>query len=224
MFYKVEGRWTLPTVRQPPGVCSGGFDYAAQWIGIDGYSNQDLLQSGSAADVYCDIGNPVTEYYPWLEWLPESELVIYENAAQDLTFPFQPGDYLIVYVWATGWSGGASSNGNLLYEDITQGWSVSLTFTAAAVGGTQVVGQSAEWIVERPEVGGQLATLPDYIGDPWWSTVAVDLGSTWHYPGAAAGSNAINVTMLDNSQNPVSFVDVLGQYSLWFFPEGSATQ
>src|SRR5271166_2243962 len=148
-FYYVEGRWTVPTVKQAPGTCSGGWDYSSHWVGIGGYADAYLLQSGSEADVFCNIGNNVPQYHPWLEWLPAPELVLYPNASTHTTFPFQPGDYLIVYVWATNWSSGASTTGHLLYEDITQGRSVSLTFSAASVGGSQVTGKSAEWIVER---------------------------------------------------------------------------
>ncbi|MGO9740197.1 MAG: G1 family glutamic endopeptidase [Roseiarcus sp.] len=223
-FYIIEGRWTVPTVKQAPGTCSGGWDYSSHWVGIGGFSDAFLLQAGSAANVYCDIGNSVPEYFPWLEWLPQSELVIYQNASTDTTFPFQPGDYLVVYVWATNFSGGVSTTGELLYEDITQGWSVALVFSAASVGGSEVTGKSAEWIVERTEVGGQLATLPDYTADPWWATIARDLGGTYYYPGAPGTASVYNITMLDNSNEPVSYVSLLGTYSAWFFPEGSAVQ
>jgi len=221
-FSYVEGRWTVPTVKQAPGTCSGGWDYSSQWVGIGGFADGYLLQAGSAANVFCDIGNNVPEYFPWLEWLPQSELVIYENASKSITYPFAPGDYLIVIVWATNFSSGASTTGNLLFEDKTQGWGVSLSFSAASVGGSQVTGQSAEWIVERTDVGGQFATLPDYTADPWWDALAKDLGSTFHYPGAPATSAVYDITMLDNSNNPVSFVDLVGPAALWFFPEGSA--
>ncbi len=150
--------------------------------------------------------------------------MIYQNASTDTTFPFQPGDYLVVYVWATNFSGGVSTTGELLYEDITQGWSVALVFSAASVGGSEVTGKSAEWIVERTEVGGQLATLPDYTADPWWATIARDLGGTYYYPGAPGTASVYNITMLDNSNEPVSYVSLLGTYSAWFFPEGSAVQ
>jgi hypothetical protein len=63
-FYRVSGRWTVPAVKQAPGTCSGGWDYSSQWVGIDGFNNVDLLQAGSAANVFCDIGQNVTEYFP----------------------------------------------------------------------------------------------------------------------------------------------------------------
>ncbi|HEX4005076.1 MAG TPA: G1 family glutamic endopeptidase [Acidobacteriaceae bacterium] len=223
-FNKVIGRWTVPTVKQAPGTCSGGWDYSSEWVGIDGFNNDDLLQAGSQADVFCDIGQSVTEYFPWIEWLPESELVIYKSAATSTLYPFAPGDYLNVTVTATNFSGGVSTNGTLSFADVTQGWTFSLTFTAAALGGSQVTGASAEWIVERTEVGGSLATLPDYVANPWFLSQATDLGGNYYAPGNVHTATAYNITMLDNSNNPESFVDLSGSNVLWFFPEGSATQ
>jgi hypothetical protein len=222
-LYKVSGHWTVPTVKQAPGTCSGAWDYSSQWVGIDGFSNKDLLQAGSAADVYCDvIGENEAEYFPWLEWLPESELVIYKSASTDTLYPFAPGDYLLVTVWATDFSGGSSTTGNLSYADVTQGWTLSLTFTASSVGGTEVVGKSAEWIMERTEVNGALATLPDYTADPWNGATATDLAAVAYAPGTPNTATAYNITMLDNNNADESYVSLFGTTALWFFPEGSA--
>jgi hypothetical protein len=225
-FYLVTGRWIVPAVKQAPGTCSGSWDYSSQWVGIGGFSDSFLFQSGSAANVFCDIGNNITEYFPWIEWLPNSEIVLYKTAATETLYPFAAGDYVIVSVWAptTSWSGGASTTGNLSFADVTQGWSISLVTTAAALGGSKVTGQSAEWIVERTEVNGALATLPDYVADPWWSVAAEDLGSVYHYAGSPGTATQYNITMLDNNNAAVSFVDTFGAESLWFFPEGSAVK
>jgi hypothetical protein len=120
-FYRVTGRWILPTVKQAPGTCSGGWDYSSQWVGIGGFADGDLLQAGSAANVFCDIGNNITEYFPWIEWLPNSELVLYKDAATESLFPFAPGDYLIVTVSGTNFTSGVSTTGTLNFADVTQG-------------------------------------------------------------------------------------------------------
>jgi Peptidase A4 family len=220
-FYLVTAHWTVPTVQQATHTCSG-WDYSSQWVGIGGLADGDLLQAGSAANVFCDAGKDIPEYFPWLEWLPQSELVLYRNAANQTPFPFEAGDYLIVTVWATDFSGGVSTTGNLSFADRTQHWTVNITFSAASVGGSEVTGQSAEWIVERSEVGGSLATLPNYTADPWWGTRAEDLGSANFYPGSSGTAPAYSITMLDNSNAPVSYSKLFGTQSLWFFPEGSA--
>ncbi len=223
-YQLVTGRWIIPTVKQAPGTCSGGWDYSSQWVGLGGFNDAFLFQAGSAANVYCDVGNNIPEYFPWIEWLPQSELVLYKNAATSTLYPFAPGDYVIVTVTATNFSGGVSTSGTLSYQDVTQAWTITLAFTAASLGGSKVTGKSAEWIVERSEVNGAFATLPDYIADPWWFTRTEDLGSVFHYPGAPGTATAYNITMLDDSDAPVSFVNLFGQNSLWFFPEGSATK
>lgn len=223
-FYKVTGRWIVPTVKQAPGTCSGGWDYSSQWVGIDGATNSDLLQAGSAANVYCDIGQSITEYFPWIEWLPAAELVIYKNASTETLYPFQPGDYLIVTVTATNFSGGVSTSGTLNFSDVTQGWGLALTFTAASLGGTEVIGQDAEWIVERTEVNGSFATLPDYVADPWITAEAWDTTNLLYDPGRPNTAADYDITMLDNSANPESYPMLVGTIGLWFYPEGSATK
>jgi hypothetical protein len=223
-FETVSGRWTVPTVKQAPKTCSGGWDYSSQWVGLDGVNDQFLLQAGSAADVFCDVGNNLPEYFPWIEWLPQSEIVLYKDAATETLEPFAAGDYLIVTVTATNFSGGVSTTGTLSYQDVTQGWTISLSFTAASLGGSEVTGQSAEWIVERTEVNGAFATLPDYISNPWNLTKAEDLASVLYYPGTPGTATAYKLTMLDNSNANVSVVDLFGKDALWFFPVGSAVK
>jgi hypothetical protein len=224
-FYLVEARWVVPTVKQAPGTCSRGWDYSSEWVGLGGFSDAYLFQAGSAANVYCDIGGNIPEYFPWVEWLPASELVIYKDAATGTLYPFQAGDIVVVEVWATNFVSGVSKTGNMLFEDVTQGWSVSLSgVSAASLGGSEVTGKSAEWIVERTQVDGQLATLPDYIADAFEGTAAVDLGKAAHYPGASGTASEYSITMLDNSGEAESYVDVFGSNALWFFPEGSASK
>ena len=109
--------------------------------------------------------------------------MLYKNASTNTLYPFAPGDYLIVTISVTNFASGVSTSGRLSFADVTQGWSVSLTFTAASLGGSEVTGQSTEWIVERTEVGGALATLPDYVANPWWSTKALDFWRERSLPG-----------------------------------------
>lgn len=223
-FYYVTGRWIVPTVKQPPGTCSGGWDNSSQWVGIGGFNDGNLLQAGSATSVFCDVGGNIPEYYPWIEWLPAAELVLYKSAATQTLYPFAPGDYLIVTVWSplASWNSGISTSGQLSFADVTQGWTASLSFTAASLGGSQVTGQSAEWIVERPEIDGTLSTLADYVADPWWNASAGDLGAVFHGPGTPKTATPYNITMLDGSNADVSHVTLYGSGVLWFFPEGSA--
>jgi hypothetical protein len=221
-LYSVVGHWTIPGVQQPFGVCSGGWEYSSQWAGIDGFNNDYLLQSGSEADAYCSNGQQATEYYPWLEWLPQAELEIYQSLSPPEPLPFFPGDYVVVAVWATQWVNGASQTGNLLYTDETQNWQASLTFSSASVGGTKVVGRSAEWIVERPDVNSAFGSLDNFTAIPWALVYATDLKQTHHTPAAPGTATAYNITMLDNAGAPISRVDLYSNSALWFYNEGSS--
>jgi hypothetical protein len=216
LLTSVTGAWTVPPVQQAFGTCDGGWDYSSEWVGIDGFNNSELFQAGSEADAFCSGGETATNYDPWVEWLPESEIILTGAV------PVVPGDYLIVTVTATNWSHGESSNGTLLFTDVTQQWQVSAAYTAASLGGTFVVGKSAEWIVERPEVGGSFATLANYIADPWFAASAKDLGNKTHLPGSPKLAVSNVITMLDNGSSPISYVDLSGTETLWFFDEGSA--
>ena len=55
----------------------------------------------------------------------------------------------------------------------TTGDSTSLTFNAPS--GTSLVGNSAEWIVEAPTVGGQQSSLADY-GEVFFSVCEAYIG------------------------------------------------
>ncbi len=213
-FTSVSGYWIVPTAQAAFGTCSGEPVYASQWVGIDGFSNDELFQAGTDTAAECSSGITDTLYIAWIEWLPNSEI--------ELTADVAPGDVLNVIVTATDWSGGESSNGTLLFTDFTKQWQISESVTASGLGGTYVVGQSAEWIVERPEVGGSLATLANYVANPWYGTTATDLKGKGYTPGSSRSATAYNITMVDNGGTPISFVQLFGTDTLWFFDENSA--
>jgi len=217
-FTAVSGSWIVPPVQQAFGTCSGT-DYSSQWVGIDGFSNAELFQAGSDTNAACSGDVTQTEYYPWIEWLPAAELEILQS--NESPFPFAPGDYVVVTVTATDFSGGQSSSGHLLYTDVTQNWQVSAAVTASALGGTFVVGQSAEWIVERPEIGGEFSTLANYIADPWFDATAENNKNKISSPGNTGGAASYSITMVEGGEN-VSFAELFGTDVLWFFDENSA--
>src|SRR5260370_18132523 len=60
-YTSVSASWT-----QPAGICSRGDQYAAFWVGLDGYSSSTVEQTGSEVDC---IGR-TARYYPWYEMYP----------------------------------------------------------------------------------------------------------------------------------------------------------
>ncbi|HXQ95312.1 MAG TPA: G1 family glutamic endopeptidase, partial [Candidatus Acidoferrales bacterium] len=66
-YRSVGGRWTVPQV-----AVSNGRGFSALWIGVDGFSNDSLIQAGTESDVY----GGTTHYSAWWEILPAPAVVI----------------------------------------------------------------------------------------------------------------------------------------------------
>lgn len=117
--------------------------YSAAWIGIDGFSttDQSLIQAGTEQD-------SSGTYTAW--W----STTYYEQAIAAVG----PGDQMSAEIHQV-----AGTTWNIQIADVTRGWNASFP---VAFGGS---GQSAEWIMEAPSVGGQTATLAQF------SSVTFDL-------------------------------------------------
>jgi hypothetical protein len=208
-FYYVYADYVLPVAGQAFGACTGGWDYSASWVGIDGYGSSDVLQAGLEADAYCSGYAMETNYSAWIEWAPASEMSI-------SNFPVAPGDDLFVDVWHT-----SATQGYAWFTNLTTNQYVDMGFTAPS--GTLLIGNSAEWVVERPSIGsgsGNLATLTNYVADPFWDCYANTESRVSYTPGSPG---SLLVTMLDNDSNPISYPTRLGSTAILFQDEGSAT-
>ena len=122
-YKSVSASWT-----QPAGTCSRGDQYAAFWVGLDGYSSSSVEQTGSEVDC---IGR-TAEYYAWYE--------MYPNASVDYSNTVRAGDHFNASVTFSG-----TSTFSLYIADTTQGW--SHTTMASLAGAAR---SSAEVIVEAP--------------------------------------------------------------------------
>ena len=134
-FTSVTGSWTVPSVAP-----SRGNTYSASWVGIDGFNNSSLIQTGTGQDY---VSGRAT-YYAWWEILPAAE-------TQITTFAVQPGDQMSATI-----SKGAGSTWTIAISDARNGGSFSTTQSYSGPG------TSAEWIEEAPTVGGRIATLANY--------------------------------------------------------------
>jgi Peptidase A4 family len=133
VYTSVTGTWIVPTVMAPAKPSSRQF--SSTWVGIDGFNDEDLIQSGTEQDW---VGG-VPSYQAWWEVLPAPEMPF------DLTV--QPGD--TIYVSITQ----GSPDWTITMTDETTGQTVS---KHPAYKGPL---SSAEWIQEAPEVGGRIAPL-----------------------------------------------------------------
>jgi hypothetical protein len=121
-FTSVQGDWV-----QPEASCESArqhrYALAAFWVGLDGYEDNTVEQTGTEAD--CEGLAPV--YYAWSELYPKAPALIEE--------PVRPHDQMHAEV----------SQDELLLEDLTAGWKVSESFLPGSLAFS-----SAEWIAEAP--------------------------------------------------------------------------
>lgn len=154
-FTAVSGRWTVPSVTA--GVADAQSDwFSSAWIGIDGFNNTHLIQTGTEQDFYD--GTP--HYSAWWEILPKAESPL---PATDAVLPGDEMGAAIVQTQTTSvtrkrtkTSKTSRRDWTIVLSDMTQGW----TFvTTEAYKGP---GDSAEFIVESPLVGHSIATIANY--------------------------------------------------------------
>jgi hypothetical protein len=155
-FTGVSGTWTVPAVS-----ASSGSTYSSAWIGVDGFNDDNLIQTGTEQDYYSGSAH----YDAWWEILPAAETEISTSS-----YPVKPGNDMSASIWetstTTGGGGGRHGGGGTEHEwditisDLTAGWKFSITE------GYSGAGTSAEWIMEAPEVGSKIATLAHYTITP----------------------------------------------------------
>jgi hypothetical protein len=136
-FTSAKASWTVPTA-----TCSSGDQYAAFWVGIDGYSSTTVEQTGTDSD--CVGRNP--SYYAWYEFYPHPSFEIG-------SLSIKPGDQMSASVTYSG------SEFTITIEDVTTGKSYTKSSTVSGAKRS-----SAEWIAEAPccTAGGGILPLADF--------------------------------------------------------------
>jgi Peptidase A4 family len=188
----VAAQWQIAWVW--PG--SSGFpEILSTWVGMDGFENTDVLQAGS--DQIFD--GPTETATLWFEWYP--------NASVDITnMPVGPGDTITCVVTATGPGSGTA----LFSVNGVTGSSISFGIP----GGAEFFGSSAEFIAERPTMGGNFVSLPAY-SEVVLSMISATLsdGSTMNL-----ANNPISLTMMDDNDNVLSEPSTVNASTLVVFP------
>ena len=131
-YTRATGSWVVPTVK-----ITSGNRYAADWVGIGGYSTQDLIQSGTSEESVSGHAN----YYAWTEILPAPEVKI-------SGFAIHPGDSMTVDVNQL-----SLGSWRITVTNHTTGHVFTKNLNYASTHA------SAEWIHEAPTVGGGQARL-----------------------------------------------------------------
>jgi len=176
-YTSVSASWTQPT-----GTCTSGDQYAAFWVGLDGYSSSTVEQTGSEVDC---VGR-TAEYYAWYEAYPKAS-VDYNNTVK-------AGDQFTATVTYT-----SGTSFTLYIDDITEGWSHS---TVVSVSGAKRT--SAEVIAEAPccTFLGGILPLTNF------GTVSFT-GSTANGADLGAAGGLTEIIMVDNSRRDKDTVSAL---------------
>jgi hypothetical protein len=177
----ISAIWTVPRV-----TISSQNTFSAVWIGIGGYFDKTLIQTGTEQDSI----QGQSEYYAWFELLPQDSVTIDSMI-------ISPGDQInasihLLDVKTNQWS--------IHIEDLTKNQEYTSSFTYASPK------LSAEWMVERPEItsrrsGGTLTSLAD-VGAVEFAdcqtTIADETGTIGNFP-------KIQVTMYQMVQSRTDF-------------------
>jgi len=181
---EVSGTFTVPKPSPPSGGSSGTDYCGAAWVGIDGYSDSDLIQTGV---LWC-VENGSYEYEAWYEYLPAA-LIEYSGIT------VTAGSVVTVTATKTGTNSGITTLSS-------GGKSVSHTFTGQS---SPLPGSSAEWIVEDFSSNGGEVPFANFGTVTFTGASAVINGATVT-PG---GDGAVNI-VLEPSGTPLTSTTISG--------------
>ncbi len=197
-YTSVSASWTVPTVTAGANAVSRGrFGrqpstsawYSATWTGIDGFNDSNLIQTGTEQDFYG--GSP--HYSAWWEILPAAETVISEPVAAGDVIEANIAETPTQVVIPAGRGRSTSEpEWTITLSDTNAGHPWTFTTTQPYAG----TGNSAEWVLEAPEVDGAIATLAGYGFPPSSSTNgdfhSAEVATTVGGPLVGAGLNLPN--------------------------------
>ncbi|TVY84000.1 Aspergillopepsin-2 [Lachnellula suecica] len=181
---EVTGTFTVPKPTKPSGGSSSTQYCGAAWVGIDGYSDSDLIQTGV---LWCVQGTTYL-YEAWYEYLPAS-LVAYSGIT------VTSGSVVTVTAVKTGTNSGTTS--------LTSGGkTVTHTFTGQS---SPLPGTSAEWIVEDFESNGALVPFANFGTVTFTGASALVNGVT-----ETPGGNSGTIIILEQSNTALTSTTVSG--------------
>lgn len=180
-FTSAKASWIVPSA-----VCKGvsGEQYAAFWVGLDGYSSGTVEQTGTLSDCV----GPFPVYYAWYEFYPNP---MYEVTSLQIA----PGNVMSASVVYNG------SEFTVAITNVSTGktYSTSSTVTGAAR-------SSAEWITEAPccTNSGGILPLADFGTVDFGKDYTSVAGTNYANGGTIAsfGSNVQQITKVGSSSSP----------------------
>jgi len=134
---RISASWTVPEVKP-----SENDTFSGVWVGIGGYGEDTLIQTGTEQEYFG--GRSV--YYAWYELLPDYLVRIHN-------LHVRAGDTIAASISLISENG---SEWLIEISDVTQGEH----FEKVVIYNSSML--SAEWIVERPKVNGVVSTIADF--------------------------------------------------------------
>ncbi len=197
-FSYVQGWFNVPQPQEAfaaggGNICDGETDQASFWVGLGGLTvtgkklgNQNnLAQSGVDILAACSDGSA----YAWVEWYPGPSVQLFGVSA---------GDDILVTVQAN-----SATSASFFILDLTGQQTAGYVFDAPS--GFQLVGNEADFIVERPGGNGCatcLYPLANYIWSFWDFAHATTFSKVDYYP-ASNSSAAYRLSMTDDAGDQV---------------------
>ena len=135
----VNASWIVPNV-----TCGSKTTYVAVWVGIDGFNDNTVEQTG--IQVQCSGGKAY--YSAWYEFYPAAPV---SAPSSDVV---KPGDKIVAWVVYNP----STNEFKTVLVDVTEGWNYTSPWTSVS----GALDDSAEWVVERPAIGNSLTTLADF--------------------------------------------------------------
>jgi hypothetical protein len=179
-FTGMLGAWLAP--KPYPATATAEWYVCANWIGLDGDGSGDVCQAGVECQVY---GTRSVWFagsaYHWHQWYPGPAVTV-------TNVPVNFGDLVTMSLCTA--SGAGSKTATVHFANVTSG--VGTSYVISAPIGTALVGNSAEWIVEAPAIGGVQSPLADY-GEVFFSSCLASLNGSG--PAAVGGGKGANVNL-----------------------------
>ena len=157
----VTGSWTIPLVQPTENDA-----YSSIWVGVGGYGEKSLIQTGTAQQSV----KGIVEYYAWYELLPNHPVRI-------RNFTVSHGDEITASVKLVE---PRRNIWNIQIRDHTKdaSYSMNVIYNSSRL--------SAEWVVEAPSLSGEVTPLADFESVTFsgcFATIANQTGAIDSFPG-----------------------------------------
>ena len=179
----ISASWKVPKVNP-----SENYTFSGVWVGIGGYGEETLIQTGTEQE--CINGKAV--YYAWYELLPDYLVRI-------PSLHVRAGDTITAAISLIAPANKNTSNWSIKINDVTQGdyFNKVVAYNSSML--------SAEWIVERPKVNETISILADF-GNVTFADCRATIGGV---TGTIGNFSYTQFVMQDNEGPPLVSVSRL---------------